>query len=95
MSTFAFVFLCIQACLVQSIFSQCTSRAAVADISGLTGPYGFAASYGLTAPCGRTGPYGLAARCSWHFRSLRSDFSIILRWPGLPWYSSLRRYWRR
>ncbi|KAH9645986.1 hypothetical protein HF086_014191 [Spodoptera exigua] len=49
MSTFAFVFLCIQACLV-----QCTSPAAVVDA-----PFGLAAS-GL-AGRGLAAPFGLAA----------------------------------
>ncbi|KAH9645985.1 hypothetical protein HF086_014190 [Spodoptera exigua] len=58
MSTFAFVFFCIQACLVQHVISQCTSPAAVVDA-----PYGLAApgfgARGLAGPLGWTAP-GLA-----------------------------------
>ncbi|KAH9633707.1 hypothetical protein HF086_005052 [Spodoptera exigua] len=51
MSPFAFAFLCMQACLVQNVFGQCTSPAAVVDV-----PFGLAApglaGRGLAAPCG-------------------------------------------
>ncbi|CAH0715150.1 unnamed protein product, partial [Brenthis ino] len=55
MSTFAFVLLCLQACLVQNVYSQWCgapplSRAAIA------GPYGCGYGMGLS-----TGPFGLAA----------------------------------
>ncbi|XP_022836847.1 chorion class A protein Ld19-like, partial [Spodoptera litura] len=59
MSTFAFVFLCIQACLVQHVFGQCTSPAAVVEAPfGLAAP-GLAAR-GLAGPLGWAGP-GLSA----------------------------------
>ncbi|XP_022816955.1 chorion class A protein Ld19-like isoform X2 [Spodoptera litura] len=75
MSTFAFVFLCIQACLVQHVFSQCTSPASVVDVPfglaapglaarGLAGPMGWSgpgfATNGLVAP-GIATPFGLAS----------------------------------
>nr|P43517.1 RecName: Full=Chorion class A protein Ld19; Flags: Precursor [Lymantria dispar]AAA67864.1 chorion protein [Lymantria dispar] len=59
MNSFALLLVCIQACLVQSVFSQCTSRAAVAADRGIIGGYGLGApcslGYGLEAPYGWAG----------------------------------------
>ncbi|XP_022816819.1 chorion class B protein Ld34-like [Spodoptera litura] len=51
MSVKAILVLCAQALLVKSALSQCTSRAAVAEISPLATPYGLAAPV-LGTPCG-------------------------------------------
>ncbi|XP_035455292.2 chorion class B protein Ld34-like isoform X5 [Spodoptera frugiperda] len=78
MSVKAILVLCAQALLVKSALSQCTSRAAVAEISPLAAPYGLAAPV-LATPCGLAAselvapwaglgaaglatPYGLAGR---------------------------------
>ncbi|KAH9645972.1 hypothetical protein HF086_014177 [Spodoptera exigua] len=60
MSVKAILVLCAQALLVKSAFSQCTSRAAVAEISPLAAPYGLA-SPNLATPCAGLGVAGLAA----------------------------------
>nr|P0C0U2.1 RecName: Full=Chorion class A protein Ld2/Ld41; Flags: Precursor [Lymantria dispar]AAA67858.1 chorion protein [Lymantria dispar] len=60
MNSFAFLLVCIQACLVQSVFSQCTSRAAVAADRGIIGGYGLGAPYGLGCGYGLEAPYGWA-----------------------------------
>ncbi|XP_072937459.1 chorion class A protein Ld5 [Epargyreus clarus] len=63
MNTFAFALLCIQACLVQNVFSQCI--AAPAPCAGpFAGPYGpgpFVGPYGPAGPLAgpfATGPVG-------------------------------------
>ncbi|XP_075988427.1 chorion class A protein Ld19-like [Anticarsia gemmatalis] len=73
MNTFAVVFLCVQACLVQSVFSQCTSRAAVAADPS---PYGLAGPLALD---GCAGWGGMAAAAPFGYRAGIADIA----YPGL------------
>ncbi|XP_050359117.1 chorion class CA protein ERA.1-like [Nymphalis io] len=55
MSSFAFLFLCVQICLVQNVFSQCLG-------AGPLGPgYGYGPGVAPTVATGLAGPYGLGA----------------------------------
>ncbi|XP_075988039.1 chorion class A protein Ld19-like [Anticarsia gemmatalis] len=76
MNTFAVVFLCVQACLVQSVFSQCTSRAAVAADPS---PYGLAGPLALD---GCAGWGGMAAAAPFGYRAGIADIA----YPGLAAY---------